>query len=139
LEGFVERFSQRSGKRFAPIPQSVMDALKQYPWPGNVRELRNLIERAVIVSTGGELCITVPQPPANVECPAPTGEVRPFAEMERLYLLQVLEQAGWRIEGAGGAADLLGLNPSTLRSRMRKLDIKRTTVGFKQSKIETSP
>jgi len=132
VEGFVQQFSQHSGKRFASIPQYVMEPLKQYSWPGNVRELRNLIERAVIVSTGGELCITVPQPPADFECPAPTGDVRPFAEMERAYLLQALEQAGWRIEGAGGAADLLGLNPSTLRSRMRKLDIKRTTVGFKQ-------
>jgi len=132
VEGFVQQFSQHSGKRFASIPQYVMEPLKQYSWPGNVRELRNLIERAVIVSTGGKLCITVPQPPADFECPAPTGDVRPFAEMERAYLLQALEQAGWRIEGAGGAADLLGLNPSTLRSRMRKLDIKRTTVGFKQ-------
>lgn len=130
VEGIVERFSKLSGKRFASISPGVMDALKQYPWPGNVRELRNLIERAVIVSPGQELCITVPQPPADVECPAPPGAVQPFAEMERSYLLHALGQAGWRIEGSGGAADLLGLNPSTLRSRMRKLGIQRAASKF---------
>jgi transcriptional regulator of acetoin/glycerol metabolism len=107
-----------------------MDALKQYPWPGNVRELRNLTERAVIVSPGGELRFSIPAPPSGPECPVPPDGVRPFAEMERAYLLCALDQAGWRIEGAGGAADLLALNPSTLRSRMRKLGIRKTVARF---------
>jgi transcriptional regulator with GAF, ATPase, and Fis domain len=127
---FLKRFSKHSGKRFAPIPQNVMDALKKYPWPGNVRELQNLIERAVIVSPGGELCITVPQTPAEFECAALPEEVRPFAEMERMYLLHALKQAGWRVEGKGGAADILDLNPSTLRSRMRKLGIRKVASTF---------
>ncbi len=130
VEGFVARFSQNFGKRFTPISQGVMESLKQYPWPGNVRELRNLIERAVIVNPEGELCITVPNPPSDLECPAPTADVRPFVEVERSYLLHALEQAGWRIEGAGGAADLLELNPSTLRSRMRKLGIRKAASKF---------
>ncbi len=129
VEGFLARFSKQSGKRFAPIAEGVMDSLKGYPWPGNVRELRNLIERAVIVSPGGELCITLPNPLSDLECPASPDEVRPFSEMERAYLLQALKQAGWRIEGEGGAADLLALNPSTLRSRMRKLGIRKKLTG----------
>jgi len=130
VEGFLERFSQFSGKRFDPIPPNIMGALQHYPWPGNVRELRNLIERAVIVSPGGELCITVPDPPSGPECPVLPEEVRPFAEVERAYLLKALGQAGWRVEGDGGAAELLGLNPSTLRSRMRKLGIQKTASRF---------
>jgi transcriptional regulator with GAF, ATPase, and Fis domain len=130
VEGFVERFSQHSGKHFNPIPQGVMDALKEYPWPGNVRELRNLIERAVIVSPGGELRFAIPDSPSDSECLAAPDGVRPFSEMERAYLLRALEQAGWRVEGAGGAADLLALNPSTLRSRMRKLGIRKTVARF---------
>jgi transcriptional regulator with GAF, ATPase, and Fis domain len=125
VDGFMEKYTQLSGKHFAPIAESVMDALKQHPWPGNVRELRNIIERAVIVSNGDELCITMPNPPLNLECPEPQGDFRPLAEMERLHILRVLKKAGWRIEGAGGAADILGINPSTLRSRMRKLGIRR--------------
>jgi chemotaxis protein methyltransferase CheR len=130
VEGFVTRFSQHSGKRFDPISQGVMEALKGYPWPGNVRELRNLIERAVIVSTGGELCITVPNLASDLECPTLPNEIRPFAEMERAYLLYALEAAGWRIEGTGGAAELLALNPSTLRSRMRKQGIRKVASKY---------
>jgi transcriptional regulator with GAF, ATPase, and Fis domain len=129
VKGFVAQFSKHSGKRFSPIPQDIMNALKQYPWPGNVRELKNLIERAVIVSPDTELCLTLPKQPDEFECRVDLKQIMPFTEMERAYLLRTLAQTGGRIEGAGGAADLLALNPSTLRSRMRKLDIKRTAVG----------
>jgi transcriptional regulator with GAF, ATPase, and Fis domain len=125
VDGFMEKFSRLSGKHFAPIAESVMDDLKRHPWPGNVRELRNIIERAVIVSDGDALCVTMPNRPLNVEGPEPQGDLRPLVEIERLHILRVLKKAAWRIEGAGGAADILGFNPSTLRSRMRKLGIRR--------------
>jgi transcriptional regulator with GAF, ATPase, and Fis domain len=125
VNGFVEKFSQLSGKHFAPIAKHVMDALKQYPWPGNVRELRNLIERAVIVSPGDELCITMPNPLLVPESPRFQGDLQPLSEMERLHILNILKRVNWRIEGVDGAADILGVNPSTLRFRMRKLGIQR--------------
>jgi transcriptional regulator with GAF, ATPase, and Fis domain len=134
VEGFIEQFSKNSGRRFATLSEGVMNALQQHSWPGNVRELRNLIERAVIVSPGAELCITVPNYSSDSECPAFPGPIVPFAEMERMYLLHALEKAGWRIEGAGGAADLLGFNPSTLRSRMRKQNIRKHTSRPEQFK-----
>jgi transcriptional regulator with GAF, ATPase, and Fis domain len=130
VETFAFRFSKYAGKHFDPISPAVMEAMVQYPWPGNVRELKNLIERSVIVSPDKELCITVPSPPEGSAAPFPMDKVRPFAEMERSYLLHALKQADWRIEGVGGAADILSLNPSTLRSRMRKLGIRKTTSRF---------
>jgi DNA-binding NtrC family response regulator len=124
-EGLLALLSQYSGKSFDRISPGVMEKLKAYQWPGNVRELKNIIERAVIVSPGGELSLSIPKIPDDSECAVPMAQVRPFAQVERLYLIHALKQAGWRIEGTGGAADLLGLNPSTLRSRMRRLGIRK--------------
>ena len=130
VEGFAAQLSQQAGKHFEPISESIMASLMQHPWPGNVRELRNLIERAVIVSSGGELSINVPKSSASLECQAFPNELKPFAEMERMYLLHALKLAGWRIEGAGGAAEHLKLKPSTLRSRMQKLGIRKVASRF---------
>jgi len=96
-----------------------MDALVSYDWPGNVRELENVIERALILATGSTL---------HVEEPIAVA-ARPAAErldaIERQHILRVLDRCGWRIHGQGNAAALLGLRPSTLRSRMQKLGIRR--------------
>ena len=101
-----------------------MEALQAREWPGNVRELQNLIEQAVLVSDGPTLRLPEQTP---FEMPGSPGATtaRSLEEVERRHIIEVLESAGWKLEGADGAAALLGLKPSTLRSRMQKLDIRR--------------
>ncbi len=120
---FVNRAAERLGRKAPEIPQSVILALQGRDWPGNVRELQNTIEQAVLVSEGGHLRLPDP-PPAAVPAPAASG-TQSLEEVERRHILEVLEAAGWKLEGANGAAALLGLKPSTLRSRMQKLEIRR--------------
>ena len=97
-----------------------MNALRQYPWPGNIRELRNVIERAVILSEGSTLQI----PLGAAAVPGATGPPT-LATTERTQILAALEQTGWRIRGPAGAAALLGLKPTTLESRIKKLGLER--------------
>ncbi|HEU19486.1 MAG TPA: sigma-54-dependent Fis family transcriptional regulator [Deltaproteobacteria bacterium] len=132
VEFFTGRFSKRYGKRIETIAQDSMKTLEDYTWPGNVRELINVIERAVIVSSGPELRITehlMFLPVDSERKTVPQGdeaqEPKGLVDMERDYILKALHQTGWRIEGERGAARVLRMNPSTLRSRMRKLDIER--------------
>ncbi len=116
----VQEFNTKIGRAIESIPAQSMDQLKRYPWPGNIRELRNLIERAMILSDGRSLEVAFPG--------ASTGSaVRPdtLEEMERRHILDVLERARWRISGRSGAAEILGLLPTTLHSRMKKLGITR--------------
>jgi formate hydrogenlyase transcriptional activator len=109
-----------------------MQALENYSWPGNVRELINIVERAVITSDGPELPFAEkinpgasdPEPGEFPKGLNETGKKRLF-EMEREHILTTLQKIGWIIEGHNGAARLLGINPSTLRSRMKKLGITR--------------
>ncbi|OGB91231.1 MAG: hypothetical protein A2Z31_07290 [candidate division NC10 bacterium RBG_16_65_8] len=117
---FAKQFGQALGKPVERIPQDAMDALRHYPWPGNIRELRNVIERAVIVSENSTL--QVPLGSAAV-----AGAVAPptLAATERAQILAALEQTGWRIRGSAGAAALLGLKPTTLESRIKKLRLQR--------------
>ena len=97
-----------------------MAALQRYPWPGNIRELRNVIERAVILSDSSTLRVPV-TPPAS-----PGGAGRPtLAGAERAQIVAALEQTGWHIRGPAGAAALLGLKPTTLESRIKKLGLQR--------------
>ena len=120
VQNFVQEFSFKLGKKIDKIPQATLQALQQYPWPGNVRELKNVIERAVIVSSGDTLQVEMPMADALL---AHTG--RKLEEVERDHILKVLEQTNWRISGEHGAALLLGLHPNTLRSRMEKMGIKK--------------
>jgi len=117
---FVEEFSKRFGKRIEAIPRENMAALQQYGWPGNIRELRNVVERAMIVATGPELTIALP---------AASGAVgrrsAKLADVEKEHIRGVLESVGWRIRGSGGAAQRLGLRPTTLESRMARLRLHR--------------
>ena len=117
---FVDEFAKALGKRIESIPKEQLLALQRYAWPGNVRELRNVIERAVIVSTGPRLIVEPPRARFN----AARRSVR-LADVERDHIRAVLEKAGWRVRGHGGAAELLGLKPSTLEGRMAKLEIRR--------------
>jgi formate hydrogenlyase transcriptional activator len=95
-----------------------MEALQRHSWPGNVRQLRNVIEHGVIVTAGDTL-----QVPMLTEDPSAVPPAQTLADTERAHILKSLERTSWRIKGPGGAATLLGLNPSTLYSRMQKLGI----------------
>lgn len=122
VEAFVERYARKMGKLITSIPKETMKALQDYPWPGNVRELESIIERAVILcpGTGFQLADNLITP-----TPAETFTGGTMKEMERNLILKILSETGGRIEGQGGAAMILGLNPSTLRARMHKLGIVR--------------
>jgi transcriptional regulator with GAF, ATPase, and Fis domain len=120
---FVAEFSAAFGRRIETIPADNLAELQQYRWPGNIRELRNVVERAMIVVQGTELRIKVPAaaaPPAA----AVAGSSR-IVDVEREHIRGILETARWRIRGAGGAAERLGLRPTTLETRMAKLGIVR--------------
>jgi len=115
----IERRQAALGHRIDTVPRRVMDALMRYGWPGNVRELQNVIERALILSPGSALKLEEPLAAATRRTPDRLDEV------EREHILRVLDRCGWRINGDGNAAAVLGLEPSTLRSRMQKLGIRR--------------
>jgi len=121
---FVDRACQRLSKPALEVPHAVMDALQAREWPGNVRELQNLMEQAVLVSDGPTLRLPE-EAPFEMAGSAGSSAGRSLEEVERRHILEVLEATGWKLEGADGAAALLGLKPSTLRSRMQKLDIRR--------------
>jgi formate hydrogenlyase transcriptional activator len=130
VEFYVDKFSRRYNKQITRVPEQTMKALENYEWPGNVRELINVVERAVILSHGPALQLAeklVPLP--NLDHRKQTlkeAEVRKgLGEMEREHILRTLKETGWKIEGPGGAAASLRMNPSTLRARMKKLGIKR--------------
>jgi transcriptional regulator with GAF, ATPase, and Fis domain len=119
----VGRLTASLRKRIDTIPPDVMHALEAYDWPGNVRELENVLERAIILSPGATLSLGDSWLP-YVE-PVMVGGRLTLEEIERRHIVQILTSTRWRIEGAGGAAQVLGLKPSTLRSRMVKLSIAR--------------
>jgi transcriptional regulator with GAF, ATPase, and Fis domain len=139
-EEFLREANRRLGRLFDPMSKEVLEALRHYDWPGNVRELQNVIERAAVISNGRMLQLpeewaagwkaadTLSSPPA--EGARLYNNSRPFEESSldevgKNHILHILEQTGWRVEGPKGAARILGLNPSTLRSRMQKLGIRR--------------
>ncbi|MGD9950711.1 MAG: sigma 54-interacting transcriptional regulator [Desulfobulbus sp.] len=122
---FVDRYAQKFSKRFAKIAEETMNTLVSYQWPGNVRELEHVIERGVIISQEPDFCLA---DPLEVQAKAITASQTPSEDLEavnRAHFLQVLEKSNWKIEGKDGAAQILGLHPSTLRFRIKKLGIKR--------------
>ncbi|HMY71398.1 MAG TPA: helix-turn-helix domain-containing protein, partial [Blastocatellia bacterium] len=114
---------QRMRKQIETIPAETMAALTGYHWPGNVRELENLIERAVILTRGAALEVPVNEMKATEKATI-TGDVT-LAANEREHILRVLRETDWVVGGANGAAARLGMNRTTLQSRMRKLGIVR--------------
>ena len=128
---FLKKFSSKIGKNIEKISQEAMTALEAYPWPGNVRELENTIERAVILAQNEALTLNnLPELRAlSSEKSKPLDVATPtfhtLEEVERTHIQQVLKETKWVIEGERGAAAIVGLNPSTLRSRMQKLKIKK--------------
>ena len=119
---YIDRISRRLGKVIKMVPAGVMDALRQYHWPGNVRELENVLERAVINSSGPKLRLVdeLKKPHQDVAKSEQTLE-----NVERDYIKRVLEQSGWKVSGKNSAAEILGLDRSTLRARMRKFNIRK--------------
>jgi PAS domain S-box-containing protein len=132
---FVKQLNTKLGKQIESIPQRSLDALTGYPWPGNIRELRNVLERAAIITRGTTLQLLDSLESERLDRTGKNGG-RPndgpphssltLEECERALILRTLERTGGRIEGSSGAANILAINPSTLRSRMRKLGITRS-------------
>jgi formate hydrogenlyase transcriptional activator len=134
---FTQRFSRRMGRHIETIASEVMDALVRYPWPGNVRELQNVIERAVILSKGPALAVSLADlhavaVPTRVEGPAATSAAvalppAPITlnDAEREHIVNALTATGWVVGGPKGAAARLGMKRSTLQKRMTKLAISR--------------
>jgi formate hydrogenlyase transcriptional activator len=121
---FAVKYGKKMGKVITRIPQDLMKKLERYPWPGNIRELENVIERAVVVSQGQTLQL------ADKLIGALPGDIRSdqkgtLLSVERAFIIKVLEQTHWKVHGPNGAAQILDLNASTLRSRMKKLQIKK--------------
>jgi DNA-binding NtrC family response regulator len=112
------------GKRVKGIEKESLSALQRYAWPGNVRELRNVVERALIRSEGPRLVIPIP-PPRTAPDGGSRNESTLLVDVEREHIRRVLDTTLWRIRGAGGAAELLGMKPTTLETRMAKLGLRR--------------
>ncbi|MFV0436513.1 MAG: sigma 54-interacting transcriptional regulator [Desulfopila sp.] len=121
ISHFVNQYCSKVGKCFDKIPRKVIEQLRRYSWPGNVREMDNIISRAVIISEEGNLQVQLPpSPQAESE-----SDHQTYREMQRSFILRSLKEVGWKIEGVAGAAKRLDLNPSTLRNKMKKLNIQR--------------
>jgi transcriptional regulator with GAF, ATPase, and Fis domain len=118
---FIDELSAGFGRKIDAISRRSLDELQQYPWPGNVRELRNLIEREMIVAQGSTLTPTVPR------VATPRGASARLIDVQAEHIRAVLESCGWRIRGAAGAAQRLGVKPTTLESRMARLGIARNS------------
>jgi formate hydrogenlyase transcriptional activator len=122
VDYYVKKISKRMGKTIQIIPESEMKVLRDYHWPGNIRELENVLERAVINSSGPKLRLIdeLKKPSMDLSVSRKTLEA-----VERDYILRVLKQTDWKVGGKNSAAEILGLDRSTLRARMRKLDIRK--------------
>ncbi|MGC2195113.1 MAG: sigma 54-interacting transcriptional regulator [Terriglobales bacterium] len=143
---FVERFARQFGKPITGIAQDTMDLLSRYDWPGNIRELQNVVERAVVLSRGPILKLGTDLLPASSAATASTddvaglgldhhqlhdsiGDPSSLEQVERRHIQSVLQKTDWVIEGERGAAKILDLHPNTLRSRMKKLGIERSSLN----------
>jgi transcriptional regulator with GAF, ATPase, and Fis domain len=127
VEHFLKVFQRKMAKPLRSVDDRSMAQLQRYAWPGNIRELQNVLERACVLATGPVVSIgetlraTAPTPSSGV--PAFAVPVMTLEDSERAHIRRALAAAGGRVHGASGAAELLGINPSTLRSRMQKLGI----------------
>jgi PAS domain S-box-containing protein len=127
VKHFLQKYEGKMGKKIVHVPHEVMDALCAYNWPGNIRELENLIERAMILSPGTELTYGDWVPTMKQIANNSQGPVQKLEEVEKNHITEVLKQLNWKVSGENGAAKFLGLNPTTLEARMKKLGIKRSS------------
>jgi transcriptional regulator with GAF, ATPase, and Fis domain len=136
---FAQHFARRMGRRIEALSAECQQRLEAYGWPGNIRELQNVVERAVITSHDGCLNLTKALPGSgsvsisgtdpSILSPQKSSkavlQAHQLQQLERTNILRALDASGWRVAGRNGAAELLGINPSTLNSRMRALNIQR--------------
>ncbi len=122
---FIQSRKRALNRTITKIPKAAMTALQAYDWPGNVRELQNVVERALILSHGAVLHVDEALGPVSQDAAGRLPPAESLQNVERAHIVQVLDGCRWAIEGRGQAAERLGLNPSTLRNRMRKLGIRR--------------
>lgn len=121
---FLSKFAKSLGKEVRGVSQKSMESLSRYSWPGNIRELQNVIERAVVLAKGPVVQIDDSMLRAN-EAAGAVSSIDTLESHERNHILRALGETGWVIHGKKGAAEVLGINPSTLRSRMEKLGIRK--------------
>jgi DNA-binding NtrC family response regulator len=127
VQHFAEQTARKLGRQLEGVSPSFLESAAAYHWPGNIRELENVVERAMIMSRGTQLDGADLLAPGRAQGPASLPVEATLEEMERAHIRRVLEATGWVIEGQGGAARILGLNASTLRGRLRKLGIRKST------------
>jgi formate hydrogenlyase transcriptional activator len=122
---FVQRFARQTNRTIETISSESMESLTRYPWPGNIRELENVIERAVILSSGPILKVPLEDLQSPVAPVQANGKRETLEEIEREHILSVVKATKWVLAGPRGAAARLGMNRSTLQFRMKKLGIVR--------------
>jgi formate hydrogenlyase transcriptional activator len=137
VQHFVQQAARKMNKVIDTIPSGTMEALTQYQWPGNIRELENVIERAVILSTGRVLSVAVKDPSSRIAPGDSDERGQTLEEVERKHILMTLKETHWVVSGPGGAAPRLGLKRGTLYFRMKKLGIFRP--GTESYQREVSP
>jgi formate hydrogenlyase transcriptional activator len=135
VEHFVNGYAKKFGKTITSVAPKSLQKLQVHSWPGNVRELANAIERAVIHAKGSVLQLVDRFELTNDD---QAFTVKTLGEVEREHIIETLEHTGWRIEGPNGAANILGLNPSTLRTRMLKLGIHRRNIHLTTASTSNS-
>src|SRR5262245_6131612 len=147
---FVQRFAKKFAKNVEAVSREAMDRLERYPWNGNIRELQNVIERAVVLSSNPVLMLNENLLPTSFSWDRPGGpagtaadtgtspSVESLEEIERSHICRVLEKSGWVVEGPRGAAKSLDLNPNTLRSKMKKLGIRRPGLEISQEATKSA-
>jgi len=134
---FITTLKATLGKTIKDVPEATMDFFRSYGWPGNVRELENMIERAMILSHGTTLMLEQPTETVKPsQLTPPRLKTKRLEDLERAHIVAVLEECGWKIKGSGKAAAQLGLHPSTLYARLKKLGIKRPEAASQQGSTD---
>jgi PAS domain S-box-containing protein len=125
VKHFVKKYEGKMGREIKNIPDKVIDALMQYDWPGNIRELENMVERALILSSGSTLEYGDWIPSVKMTGSDGKHPLLKLDEVEKEHIIYVLNKTNWKVSGEKGAAKILGLNATTLESKMKKLGIER--------------
>jgi len=124
---FVDKFSRKAGKSIKSISKEALEKIRDYNWPGNIRELENIIERAIILSRGDSITLKdlpdIDNRSNQTNFDSDDKSIKTLEDLERTHILEILEECKWVVDGNRGAAKILNINPSTLRSRMKKLGI----------------
>jgi formate hydrogenlyase transcriptional activator len=129
---FIQRFAKKTGRKIHALHSSALQELMQYTWPGNIRELEHLLERSILQTPGDtikQICLPLPKQHSAIPPSKETFVAKTLHENERQFILKTLKYCGGRIAGEGGAAQVLGVPPSTLNSKMKRLGIRREYIG----------